>query len=185
MKIITILLFLFSFQLSSGQTIFKVSGSLGNRWDEKLNSQTIGKGFRISGESFLTTNLSFDIGVSYFSFDPTTLVNVSFNSYLIGATYYFTQTKLQPFVGFDAGFCKYQDKTTIEIPGQSNTQVRDKQYGSISPKLGLIYFVTDQIGVQLQFNADFVPIANISPIGFSSSSLGVVYKIGSRKLENK
>ena len=70
MKIITILLFLFSFQLSSGQTIFKVSGSLGNRWDEKLNSQTIGKGFRISAESFLATNLSFDIGVSYFSFDP-------------------------------------------------------------------------------------------------------------------
>ena len=185
MKIITILLFLFSFQLSSGQTIFKVSGSLGNRWDEKLNSQTIGKGFRISAESFLTTNLSFDIGVSYFSFDPITLVNVSFNSYFIGATYYFAQTKLQPYVGFDAGFCKYQDKTTIEIAGQSNTQVRDKQYGSISPKLGLMYFVSKQIGFQLQVNADFIPIENINPIGFASLSLGAVYKIGSLKIKNK
>ena len=185
MKKITLLLFLFSFQFSSAQTIFKVSGSLGNRWDEKLNSQTIGKGFIVSAEKFLIPKLSFGIGVSYFSFHPNTLVDLTFNSYSIGATYYFKQTKLQPFVGFEAGFCKYQDKTTIEISGQSNTLVRDKQYGSISPKLGLIYFVSEQIGVQLQFRADFVPIANISPIGFSSSSLGIVYKIGSRKLENK
>ena len=174
-KSITLGLFLLS-SLSYSQTLVKLSGGLGNRWDEKLNSQTIGKGFRLSAEAFITPHFSIGAGMSYFSFDPTTLVNVRFNSYSLQGTYYFTQGKLQPFAGIEAGFCSYADKVTLELPSGNSSQQRNKNYGSISPKAGLLYNLSEQIGIHFQLSTDFVPVSTVAPIGFASANLGISYR---------
>ncbi len=166
---------------SFSQTLFKMSGGLGNRWDEKLNSQTTGKGFRLSAEEFFTPNFSLGIGLSYFSFNPTPLVNVRFASYSLQGTYYFTRAKLQPFLGLEVGYCNYYDKTTIELISGKISQQRNKSYGSIAPKAGVLYNITKQLGVQLQLSADFIPIPDIAPIGFSSVNLGLTYKLNPTK----
>ena len=166
---------------SFAQTLFKVSGGLGNRWDEKLNSQTIGKGLRLSVEELFAPRFSMGIGFSYFSFNPNTLVNVRYSSYSFQSTYYFTVSKLQPFLGVEVGYCSYFDKTTIELISGKISQQRNKSYGSIAPKAGVLYNITKQLGVQLQLSADFIPIPDTAPIGFSSVNLGLTYKLNPTK----
>ncbi|MES2734633.1 MAG: hypothetical protein V4714_22990 [Bacteroidota bacterium] len=178
MKNLLIGAFLLFSSLGYAQTIVKISGGVGNRWDEKLNSQTIGKGGRLGIEHFLVPKFSLGLGGSTFSFHPNPSVQVRFTSISLQGTYYFSRAKWQPFIGIETGFCQYSDQTTIDLGGGiTNKQKRSKQYGSISPKLGLLYLVTNKVGLQLQINTDFVPVANISPIGFASLQAGVSYQI--------
>ena len=172
---------LISFPLFSfAQQLLKVGGGIGNRWNERLNSQTLGKGFRVSGEQFINKQFTIGLEVSWFSFNPTTLVNVRFNSFSLKGTYYFAAGKIQPYLGAGVGYTSYADKTSIDI-GNGNliTQKRAKNYGVVSPFLGLHYKLGNKkpIGVFLQVNADFIPVAKIAPIGFVSVSAGISYRL--------
>ena len=180
MKRTIIIAFIFFPVLCFSQTLLKAGAALGNRWNETLNSQTLGKGFRISGEKLITQQFSIGLGVSYFSFNPNKLVNVRFNSYSLQCTYYFNTKKLQPYLGAGVGYTRYNDKTTIDLgAGNTITQTRDKNYGVISPYLGLQYAIDKKkkAGFFLQVNADFVPVVNIQPIGFISIAAGFSYRL--------
>ncbi|MCY7421328.1 MAG: hypothetical protein LH478_06240 [Chitinophagaceae bacterium] len=178
-KIIVAVLIIFP-TVAFSQVLVKAGGALGNRWTETLNSQTLGKGLRLSGEKFLVQHFSIGAGISYFSFNPNKLINVSFNSYSLQCTYYFNTKKLHPYLGAGVGYTWYKDETTIDL-GNSNTdmQTRDKDYGVISPYVGLQYgiYKKRQTGFFIQVNTDFVPIANIQPIGFISIAAGVSYHL--------
>ena len=162
------------------QTTLKGGVAFGNRWNETLNSQTVGKGFRVSGEKNILPKLSFGIAVSYLSFNPNTSVNIRYNSYSLLLTYYFTTKKLQPLLGIGIGYTNYNDKTTLNLGGGiSSKQSRNKNYGNISPFLGLQYIAgkKKKVSIFIQANADFIPVANIDPIGFVSVTTGIAYKL--------
>jgi len=160
--------------------LLKAGGTSGNRWNETLNSQTPGKGFRLSGEKFVVQHFAIGAGISYLSFNPNKQINVRFNSYSLQCTYYFNTKKIQPYFGAGVGYTLYKDKTTIDLgSGITDTQSRDKNYGVISPYLGLQYGINkiSRAGFFVQVNTDFVPIANIQPIGFISVTAGISYHL--------
>ena len=180
MKKIIVTVFIILPAVTFSQVLLKAGGALGNRWNETLNSQTLGKGFRLSGEKFIVQQFSVGIGISYLSFNPNKLINVRFNSYSMECTYYFNAKKLQPYLGAGVGYTRYKDKTTIDLGNRiTDTQTRDKNYGVVSPFLGLQYGIDkkSRTGFFVQVNADFVPIANIQPIGFISMSAGISYHL--------
>ena len=180
MKKIIITIFIILPAITFSQVLLKAGGALGNRWNETLNSQTLGKGFRLSGEKFVIQHFSIGAGISYFSFNPNKQINVRFNSYSLQCTYYFNSKKLQPYIGAGVGYTRYKDKTTIDLGnGITDTQTRDKNYGIISPYLGLHYGIDkkNRIGFFMQVNTDFIPIANIQPIGFISLGGGISYRL--------
>lgn len=162
------------------QVILKAGVAVGNRWNETLNSQTLGKGFRLTAEKFVARQFSTGLGISYFSFNPNKSVKVRFNFYNLQAAYYFNTKRWQPYLGAGIGYTKYIDKTSIELaPGIFNTQKREKNYSVISPYLGLKYNLNKagKAGGFLQLNTDFVPSAATQPIGFISFEAGFVYKL--------
>ncbi|MEO5996201.1 MAG: hypothetical protein ABIN89_05715 [Chitinophagaceae bacterium] len=178
MKKVICVIFIFLPVMVFSQVMIKGGAAVGNRWNETLNSQTIGTGFRLSGEKFVVKQLSLGAGISYLSFRPNKHVNVRYNSYSLMTTYYFSARKLQPYLGIGIGYTRYTDKTTIELgPGIDDTQKREKNYGIISPYLGLKYGLdkAGKVGVFLQVNTDFVPVVNIDPIGFASIAGGLSY----------
>jgi len=178
MKKIIVAVFIIFPSVTFSQVLLKAGGALGNRWNETLNSQTLGKGFRLSGEKFIVQQFSIGIGISYLSFNPNKLINVRFNSYSLQCTYYFNTKKLQPYLGGGVGYTRYKDKATIDLGnGNADTQTRDKNYGVISPHLGLQYNIDKKSRAVffIQLNTDFVPIANIQPIGFISVTAGISY----------
>lgn len=180
MKKIIVAVFIIFPALTFSQVLFKAGVALGNRWNETLNSQTLGKGFRLSGEKFIIQQFSIGAGISYLSFNPNQLINVQFNSYTLQCTYYFNTKKLQPYLGTGVGYTRYKDNTTIDLGnGIKDTQTRDKNYGVISPYLGLQYGINkkSRVGFFIQVNADFIPIANIQPIGFMSLTAGISYHL--------
>ena len=180
MRRIIFVVFLLFPVLGFSQVLFKAGAALGNRWDERLNSQTLGKGFRVSGEKFIIQQFAVGLGVSYFSFSPTKSVNVRFNSYSLLFTYFFNTKKWQPYLGTGAGYTKYVDKTTINLStGINSTQTRNKNYGVISPLLGLQYNMgkRSKIGFFMQANADFIPVVTTQPIGFVSIAGGLTYRL--------
>jgi hypothetical protein len=186
-KYLIILSFFFP-AISDGQVLLKAGALFGNRWNESLNSQTIGKGLHLSAEHFVAKNFTVGFGVSHVSFHPTSLVKVRFNSYDLLFSYYLNNKKLRPYVGAGAGICKYLDEVTIQVEGgASYTQQRKKNYGDLSPFLGLLYHVGKQqnMGVFLQLNADFIPIATIQPIGYLAASVGIHYSLPSKSVHNK
>jgi hypothetical protein len=161
------------------QITLKAGFGLGNRWNETLNSQTLSKGFRFSAEKNILSDLAIGAEVSYFSFNPNTLVNIRYNSYNLLVTYYFNAKKLQPFLGAAFGYTNYKDQTTLNLGGGVvSKQNRNKSYGDVSPFLGIKYHLDKKkkAAIFLQGNADFVPVANTSPIGFVSVSAGIVYR---------
>ncbi len=173
-----ILIFLPGIVFSQG--VIKAGAAAGNRWNETLNSQTIGTGLRLSGEKFVREQLSLGACISYLSFRPNKQVNVRYNSYSLLTTYYFSDGKLQPYLGIGIGYTSYTDKTTIELgPGISDSQKREKNYGNISPYLGLKYGLdkAGKVDVFLQVNTDFVPVVDIDPIGFASIAGGLSYQL--------
>jgi outer membrane protein W len=174
--------------ISNGQAILKAGALFGNRWNESLNNQTTGKGFELSAEHFVAKNFTIGVAISYVSFQPTNLVKVRFNSYDLLFSYYLNNKKLRPYIGVGAGICKYLDEVTIQVEGgASYTQQRKKNYGDLSPFLGLLYHMGKQqnLGVFLQVNADFVPIATIQPIGYLAASAGIHYSWPSKSVHNK
>lgn len=180
MKKILVAVFIILPTITFSQVLLKVGGALGNRWNETLNSQTLGKGFRLSGEKFIVQQFSVGAGISYLSFNPNKQTNVRFNSYSLQCTYYFNTKKLQPYLGAGVGYTRYKDKTTIDLGnGITDKQTRDKNYAVISPYLGLQYGIDKKsnIGFFIQVNADFVPIATIQPIGFISIAAGISYRL--------
>ncbi len=160
------------------QTILKVGGSFSNRWNETLNSQTIGKGFSLSIEKSILKPLNFGVVVSSNFFSPNTSVNLRFSNIGLISTYYFGSKKLKPFLGLGIGYNNYHDKTSIDIGnGFISVQERNKSYGYTSPFLGLAYSSsTSRIGFFMQVNTDFIPVVNIAPIGFVSSTAGFSFK---------
>jgi len=178
MKKIIVAIFIIFPVVAFSQVLLKAGGAFGNRWNETLNSQTLGKGFRLSGEKYIVQQFAIGIGISYLSFDPNKLINVGFNAYSLQCTYYFNTKKLQPYLGGGVGYTRYKDKTTIDLGnGNAATQKRDKNYGVISPYLGLQYKINKQnsVGFFVQVNTDFVPVANIPPIGFLAATAGISY----------
>ena len=174
------IIFIFFPVMGFSQTIVKAGITAGNRWNETLNSQTLGKGIRLSVEKFILRQFSIGAGISYFSFNPNKSVNVRFNSYSLQATYYFNTKRCQPYIGAGVGYTKYTDKTSIDLGGGfSDTQKRNKNYGVISPYLGLKYNLdkAGKAGFFLQLNTDFIPVAGIQPIGFISLAAGLVYQL--------
>ena len=175
-----IAVFVFCPVMVFSQVLFKAGGALGNRWNETLHSQTLGKGFRASAEKFSNKQFAIGAGVSYFSFNPNKSVNVRFNSYSLQCTYYFNNKKLQPYLGAGVGYTKYFDKTTIDLGGGiTDVQTRNKNYGIIAPYLGLQYAIdkAKKAGLFIQINTDFVPVVNTSPIGFISLAAGFCYHL--------
>ncbi len=161
--------------ITFSQWTLKAGAAAGNRWNETLNAQTVGKGFRIAAEQFVLPRVSIGLGVSYFSFNPNKSVNVRFNSYSMQCTYYFNTQRWQPYLGAGIGYTRYTDKTTIDLgAGNSDMQARIKNYGVIAPFLGLQYSMDKKLhtAVFLQANTDFVPVAGITPIGFLSIAAG-------------
>ncbi|MEO7766139.1 MAG: hypothetical protein ABIS01_01890 [Ferruginibacter sp.] len=180
MKKIIVAVFIILPALTFSQVLLKAGGALGNRWNETLNSQTLGSGFRLSVEKFIVQQFSVGAGISYFSFNPNKLINVRFNSYTLQCTYYFNTKKLQPYLGAGVGYTRYKDKTTIDLGNSiTDTQTREKNYGVVSPYLGLQYNIhkKSSIGFFMQVNTDFVPVANIQPIGFISIAAGISYHL--------
>ena len=178
MKRIFVIVFIFFPVAVFSQVLLKAGAALGNRWNEALNSQALGKGFRAAAEKFIIPQFTFGLGVSYLSFNPNKLVNVRFNSYSLLSTYYLNKKKLQPYIGSGIGYTRYSDKTTIALgAGVTSTQNRNKSYGVISPFLGLQYPAGNKkrAGFFFQANADFVPVAKIQPIGFMSIAAGLIY----------
>ena len=161
------------------QTILKVGGSLSNRWSETLNSQTIGKGFSLSIEKPIVKPLSFGIVISSNFFSPNTFVKLRFANLGLISTYYFGSKNWMPFLGLGIGYTNYHDKTSIDIGnGFMSVQERNKSYGNISPFLGLTYRSSaSRIGFFMQVNADFIPVVNIAPIGFVSTTAGLSFKL--------
>ena len=180
MKKIILTVFIILPVVAFSQVLLKAGGAFGNRFNETLNSQTLGKGFRLSGEKFVVQHFSIGAGISYLSFNPNKLINVRFNSYSLQCTYYFNTKKLHPYLGAGVGYTSYKDKTTIDLGnGITDIQTRDKNYGVISPYLGLQYGIDkkSRAGFFMQVNTDFVPIANIQPIGFISFTAGISYHL--------
>ncbi len=178
MKKIIVIVFIIFPSVTFSQVLLKAGAAFGNRWNETLNSQTPGKGFRLSAEKFLVPQFSLGIGISYLSFNPNKAIIVRFNSYSLQSTYYFNTKKLQPYLGAGVGYTLYKDKTTIDLGnGITDTQTRDKNYAVISPFLGLQYGIDKEsrTGFFVQVNTDFIPIANIQPIGFMSVTAGISY----------
>ena len=162
--------------ITFSQVVVKAGAAAGNRWNETLNAQTLGKGFRVAAEEFIVPRVSFGLGISYFSFNPNKSVNVRFNSYSLQCVYYFNTQRWQPYLGTGIGYTRYADKTTIYLgTGNSDTQTRKKNYGVIAPFLGLQYTMDkkQQTAVFLQLNTDFVPVTGIQPIGFLSIAAGI------------
>ena len=149
-------------------------------WNETLNSETVGKGFRVGAEKMILPACSIGWGISYLSFNPNKSVNVRFNTYSLLCPYYFGTKKWQPYLGAGVGYTRYSDKTTIDLGGgNTSKQSRNKDYSSISPFLGLQYAALkkQRVGFFLQVNADFVPVVTIPPIGFLSIAGGVSYHL--------
>lgn len=168
--------------ICTAQVILKAGGSLANRWDEELNSQTLGKGFLLSAEKKLTTVLSFGTVFTHTAFNPNNLVKVQFTTISIQAIWYLNKRSLQPYAGLAVGCNRYFDETIIELgSGARKTQVRNKIYGLITPFAGLYYAFgkAKKTGFFMQLNADFTPIPNIAPIGFLATTLGITYSIPS------
>ncbi len=162
------------------QIVVKGGLSLANRWDEKLNAQTLGIGFRISGEKFILPNLSIGTELSYHNFKPNNLLNVAYKSFDLLATYYVTTKIFQPYIGIGLGYTKYTDKTTLDLGGgQIAQQTRDKNYGNISPHVGMKYNLRKdkKIALFIQSNAELIPVVNIIPIGFLSITTGLSVRI--------
>ncbi len=159
----------------NAQTIFKVGGSIANRWNETLNNQTLGSGFRVSAEKFITKNLSAGINISRFSFNPTPSVDITYSAASFHYTYYLNKKAIQPYTGIGIGYNLYVDNTTLDLGNNAIVkQKRTKNYGVISPFIGLKYTKKEKkLGVFFQVNTDFVPVANITPIGFLSTTLGL------------
>jgi opacity protein-like surface antigen len=159
----------------NAQTILKVGGSIANRWNETLNNQTLGNGFRASAEKFITTNLSTGINISHFSFNPTPSVDITYSAASFHYTYYLNKKALQPYTGIGIGYNLYIDRTTLDLGNNAIVQQkRSKNYGVVSPFIGLKYTKKEKkLGIFFQVNTDFVPIANTTPIGFLSSTLGL------------
>jgi len=166
--------------LANSQVQVKAGFTAANRWNETLNSQTLGKGFRLSGEKLVAPKFGLGIETAYLSFHPTDLVAVQFNTLSLSMTYYLTDKRLEPYLGAGLGFARYADKTTIELgAGNTKTQTRHKNYGVIAPFLGVQYAISQKAknwGVYLQANADIIPVVNITPIGFVSLTTGICYK---------
>jgi len=180
MKLITIIFALLLPGAVFPQVTLKAGFTLGNRWNETLNSQTIGKGFRLIAEKNILPRLTVGAAVSYISFNPNAAVNVRYNAYNLLTAYYFNTKKLQPFVGAAFGYTNYQDNTTLNLGGGiSSKQERQKSYGNVSPFLGLKYHMDKKkkAAFFLQGNADFVPVATIDPIGFVSVVTGIAYQL--------
>ncbi len=180
MKIIILITIILLPSAASSQVLLKASGAIGNRWNETLNSQTLGKGIRLSAEKYITQQFTIGAEVSYFAFNPNTTVNIHFNSYNLLVAWYFNTKKLQPYAGAGFGYTDYQDKTTINLGGGiSSKQSRNKSYGNISAFLGLKYSLTKEkrTAFSIQANTDFIPIVNISPIGFLSVAAGLSYRL--------
>jgi hypothetical protein len=166
--------------ITYSQWTIKAGAAAGNRWNETLNAQTVGRGFRIAAEQFVLPRISIGLGVSYFSFNPNKSVNVRFNSYSLQCIYYLTAKRWQPYLGTGIGYTRYADKTTIDLgAGNSDKQTRKKNYGVIAPFLGLQYSMDKKqhTAVFLQINTDFVPVAGIPPIGFLSMAAGISYRL--------
>ena len=177
-KIIYILIFV-SPSLGKAQTSFKVGASFANRWNEPLNSQTLGKGFRFSAEKFISPHLSTGVSISYVSFNPTSFVNISYTAASFFYTYYLNLKTWQPYAGIGIGFNRYSDRTTIDLGSNLvSKQERTKNYGVISPFIGLKYTKpTKKLGIFFQMNTDFVPISTTAPIGFVSTTLGTLFQL--------
>lgn len=176
-KIVIVVIILLPFN-SFSQVLFKVGGGIGNRWNETLNSQTIGAGFRLSAEKYVVKKLSFGLSISHFAFAPTKLVNVRFSSVGLSGSYGLNSKKLQPYVGLLVGYTFYTDKTNIDLGnGVASSISRNKNYGMVSPFTGLKYSFQQKIGVFLQVNTDFVPVDKISPIGFWSATAGFCFQL--------
>lgn len=168
--------------LCSGQIILKAGGSAANRWDERLNGQTIGKGVLLSLEKKLAPSVSFGTVFTHTAFSPNQLVKIRFTTISMQITWYMNKRLLQPYAGLAVGFNKYYDETNIDLgSGTFNTQVRKKIYGLIAPFAGLHYAIgkAGKTGVFLQLNADFTPLPNIAPIGFLATTLGLTYSLPS------
>lgn len=180
MKLMTII---FAFILPAttfSQVSLKAGFTLGNRWNETLNSQTLGKGFRLAAEKNISPRLTVGTEVSYVSFNPNNAINVRYNAYNLLAAYYLNPKKLQPFIGAAVGYINYQDNTILNLGGGvNNKQTRKKSYGTISPFLGVKYHLDQKkkLALFLQTNTDLVPVANIDPIGFLTVTAGVVYRL--------
>jgi hypothetical protein len=174
-KCITGMLIFFPF-ISFSQTLVKAGAGVANRWNEKLNTQSLGKGFRVMAEQYIVPRLSVGMAVSYFTFNPNRLVNVRFNSYSLQWVYYFNTKRWQPYLGTGVGYTHYTDNTTLELgAGNRPTQKRKKNYGVIAPFLGIQYEVSkkQKTAIFLQCNTDFVPVARTQPIGFLSVAAGI------------
>jgi opacity protein-like surface antigen len=180
MKRISIAIFVFLPVIVFSQTILKLGGAVSNRWNETLNSQTLGKGIRISVEKFIIPQFAIGLGGSYFSFNPNKSINIRFNSVSLQFAYYVNTKKLQPYFGAGVGYTKYFDKTTIDLgSGINSTQIRNKNYGVISPYLGMQCAIgkAKKAGCFIQLNTDFVPVVNTDPIGFISLAAGLSYQL--------
>lgn len=175
MKKIVYLLFLLLPFIMNAQTVLKLGGGIANRWNERLTSQTVGKGIRFSAEKFITPQLSAGLAISYFSFNPTSSVNINYSTASFNYTYYFNKKTWQPYTGIGIGYNRYFDRTTIDLGSNlTSKQDRSKNYGAISPFLGIRYQKMEKkLGIFFQMNTDFVPVANIAPIGFISTVIGL------------
>lgn len=163
---------------SFSQVILKVGGGFGNRWNETLNSQTIGTGFRLLADKFVVKKISFGLCISHFAFAPTKLVNVRFSSAGLSGSYDFNNKKLQPYIGLLVGYTYYTSNTSIDLGnGITSSISRNKNYGMVSPFTGLKYSFYKKTGMFLQVNTDFVPVDKISPIGFWSATVGFCFQL--------
>jgi opacity protein-like surface antigen len=179
MKLVIVCFVLFFPVASMSQVTVSAGFVMGNRWSETFTAQTAGKGFRVSAEKNILPRLAIGAAVSYVSFDPNKLVNIRYNSYSLLLAYYLNAKKLQPYSGAAIGFNHYYDHTILNIgPGTDIKQVRKKNYGVVSPFMGLKCHFDQQkrTAVFLQVNADFVPVEGIDPIGFVSVTSGFVYR---------
>lgn len=174
-------IFIFFFPLIVyAQVVIKAGAAVGNRWNETVTGQALGKGFRLSVEKPVLPQFSVGLGISYLSFHPNKSVVVRFNSYSLQCVYWFNTKNWQPYLGAGVGYTRYADKTTINPgTGTAITQARNKNYGVIDPFLGLQYSAgkNKKAGIFFQLNADFVPILNIQPIGFVSVATGISYRL--------
>lgn len=177
-KIIIIICLIIPSTLFS-QIAIKGGISIANRWDETLNSQTLGKGFRLSAEKQIVSRFSIGVAISSIAFKPNELLDIKYKTLDLLATYYFSNNTLQPYVGIGFGYTQYADKSTLDIGnGITTKQTRDKNYGNISPFFGLKYSIGKEkkLAIFMQSNADFVPVVNIVPIGYLSLTSGLFIK---------
>ena len=166
--------------MALAQVIVKAGVAAGNRWNETLNGQTLGKGLRVGAEKIILPHFSVGLGISYLSFNPNKSVMVRFNAYSLQCTYYFSTSKWQPYLGTGIGYTRYADKTSIDLgAGNTSKQARNKNYGVIAPFLGIQHWPgkKQKLGVFFQVNADFVPVLNIPAIGFLSTAAGISYRL--------